>query len=181
MHPLSTTYGVDPTQSTSAISAHISTANTRLNGIACWPWWAWWAWWAWTLDANSIAAHRPAFHDRYGYIEASGVKLASASVSVWYTPLDQRVDVDVEVTFPLTQAIAGSVRVKVRTPPGDYVASWLPMGDFRQFSQASVVITQWMEASGDAQSGPLREVCHMFDRKHPDDVAVEAQFLVHMR
>ncbi len=119
-----------------------------------------------------------AFNEVGQYVYGNNAGDGRPCIAVWYTPVDQTVDEDVEATFPLAKKLVATDRIQIHELPQEQVASFMHQGDFRNFQDSYKTILNWIERNGYTVNGPFREIYHKWDRNDLSNTTVEIQFPV---
>lgn len=92
-----------------------------------------------------------------GYLATQRVRSNGACFTLYHDDEYKERDWDLEVCEPITDAVAESPRVKVRTLPAASVACAIHNGPFVTINEAYAAIGKWIDASGYRIVGPSRE------------------------
>ena len=100
----------------------------------------------------------PAFDNVAQHLEKHKLKATDPCFTLWHSSADTCSNEDVEVVFPIEQAIDASKEIQIYTLPSALVASTVHQGKFDDFTQAHSAILAWIEENGYEVCGPYREI-----------------------
>ena len=116
-----------------------------------------------------------------GYLASQRVRSNDACFTLYHDEEYKERDWDIEVCEPITDEVAESRRVKVRTLPAATMACTIHNGPFATLNEAYTAIGKWIDANGYRILGPSREIylrpAKNGSQTDPDTVT-EIQFLV---
>lgn len=100
----------------------------------------------------------PLWHDLEGYLALQRVRPTGPCFTVYHDEGYKERDVDAEVCEPIAPGLPESNRVKVRSLPGEQMASAIHRGPYQTLNETVQAIVQWIEENGYRISGPDREL-----------------------
>ena len=93
-----------------------------------------------------------------GYLASQRVRSNGACFTLYHDEEYKERDWDIEVCEPITDEVAESRRVKVRTLPAATMACTIHNGPFATLNEAYTAIGKWIDANGYRILGPSREI-----------------------
>ncbi|MFC1914331.1 GyrI-like domain-containing protein [Chloroflexota bacterium] len=121
------------------------------------------------------------FGEIFGYTGSRGAKLVGPTFFICHDLEFKEKDVDMEVGFPIDQAIPGAGRLKVYELPGmEEAACTVYKGRYEDIGEAYNAIVSWAESNGYQINGPSRELYLVSpaDTTDPSQYVTEVQFPV---